>query len=116
MDNIIQFPKTRAANKNKRLELDSKRLAMMHYEDMANEATIALTNALVDHGYHPIENVPMVKDLGVIMNLIVAMMYRVDGETHFLHEPMDEINEVIQYIKDLKKKKLLTDDLLTDDD
>lgn len=116
MDNIIQFPKTRAANRNKKLEFDSKRLAMMHYEDMANDATVSLTDALVGHGYHPIENAGMIKDLGVIMNLIAAMMYRVDGETHFLHEPMDEIHEVIQYVKDLKKKKLLTDDLLTDDD
>ena len=112
-DNVIQFPKTKAANDNRKAKAEALRLSQLHYEDMANEATTKMVDALVNHGYHPIENSEMIQDLGVIMNLIVAMMYRVDGEPHFLHEPLEEIHEVIKYVKELKdqaQKDLFTDE------
>jgi hypothetical protein len=42
------------------------------------------------------------------------MMYRVDGEVHFLQEPMDEIHDVLKYVKELNDKKM--NELFTDDD
>jgi hypothetical protein len=43
--------------------------------------------------------------MGVLMNLIVAMMYRVDDKQHFLQEPMDEIHQVIKYVKEINDAK-----------
>ena len=113
-DNIIQFPKTRAANKNATTKLESLLISKHHYDDAAHAAIRAMVDSLLEDGYHPLEDRVMIHDLGVILNLVVAMMYRVDGEIHFLHEPMDEIAQVIKYIKELKEKDDLN--LFTDDE
>ena len=113
-DNVIQFPKTRAANNNTRKKLEAMQLSRVHYESVASEAMDAIAQALATNGYHPLKEKSMIRDMGVIMNMIVAMMYRVDGEVHFLQEPMDEIREVLKYIKELNNKN--TNELFTDDD
>lgn len=113
MSNIIQFPRTKAANNNKRNSIEAMEQARVHYEAVASEAMDGVALALTTNGYHPLKEKKMLKDMGVIMNMIVAMMYRIDGEIHFLQEPMDEIHDVIKYVKQINDKKrteILTDD------
>jgi hypothetical protein len=113
-NNVIQFPKTRAANKNVRQKLEAMQLSRVHYESLASEAMDAIAQVLATNGYHPLKEKDMLRDMGVIMNMLVAMMYRVDGEIHFLQEPMDEIHDVLKYVKELNDKKM--NELFTDDD
>ena len=113
-NNVIQFPKTRAANNNTRKKLEAMQLSRVHYESLASEAMDEIAQVLAKNGYHPLKEKDMLRDMGVIMNMIVAMMYRVDGEIHFLQEPMEEIHEVLKYVKELNDKKM--NELFTDDD
>jgi hypothetical protein len=113
-DNVIQFPKTRAASNTTRKKLEAMQLSRVHYESLASEAMDAIAQVLATNGYHPLKEKDMIRDMGVIMNMLVAMMYRVDGEVHFLQEPMDEIHDVLKYVKELNDKKM--NELFTDDD
>lgn len=114
MNNVVQFPKTKAANKNKKNSIEAMEVARVHYESIASEAMDGIAQALATNGYHPLKDTVMLHDMGVIMNMIVAMMYRVDGEAHFLQEPMDEIHDVIKYVKEINDKKM--NELFTDDE
>lgn len=113
-DNIIQFPKTKSAKLTKKQQIEAMFLARNHYDDTAHNAIRAMLDSLIESGYHPFKDKAMMQDISVLLNLVVAMLYRVDGELHFLHEPIDEIHEVIKYIKELKQKDELN--LFTDDD
>jgi hypothetical protein len=113
-DNIIQFPKTKSAKLTKQQQIEAMLLARNHYDDTAHNAIRAMIDSLIASGYHPFKDKVMMQDISVLLNLVVAMLYRVDGELHFLHEPMDEIHEVIKYIKELKQNDELN--LFTDDD
>lgn len=113
-DNVIQFPKTKAANNTAKKKLEAMQLSRVHYESIASEAMDAVAQTLAMSGYHPLKEKKMIKDMGVIMNMMVAMMYRVDDEAHFLQEPMDEIHDVLKYVKELNDKKM--NELFTDGD
>ena len=109
MSNIIEFPNKKAANDNK---------SLMHYDTIATEAIEAVSHILSLKGYNPVKNRIMLADMGVILNIIVAAMYRADRQIHFLHDPMDEIHQVIKYVKKItgKEIKIKDDELCTDDD
>jgi hypothetical protein len=115
-DNIIQFPIKKVANENYAAKIEAARLARMHYEDIAQDSVANMVDILVRHGYHPLDNKAMVNDLGVILNLIIAMMYRTDGEPHFLHETIDEIDDLIKYVKSLNKNGQQLEDMFTSDE
>ena len=111
-DNVIQFPRTRAANTNTRRKLEAMEVSRVHYESIASDAIEALAIVLSDNGYKILDK-HLIKDFGVLLNMVVAMLYRIDGEAHFLQEPMDEIHDVLKYAKELsdkKAKELFTDD------
>lgn len=106
-DNILQFP-----NRHKEVKI-SKENINIHYETIAYKAMDDIMHTLTNNGYHPLENLLIVKDMGVLVNMLVAIMYRADGKKHFLHEPMDEIQQVIALVKkvnDEKRKILFTND------
>ena len=113
-NNIIQFPKTKSANSDIKKKLEAMELSRVHYESIASEAIDSIAQTLAKSGYHPLKEKIMIKDMGVIMNMLVAMMYRVDNEVHFLQEPMDEIHDVLKYVKELNEKKM--NELFTDGD
>ena len=102
---IIQFPNRKEELKSTKEKVQDLENARIFYEEIAYRAMDDITHTLAVNGYHPLKDLTLVKDMGVLMNLIVAMMYRVDGKVHFLQEPMDEMHEVIKYIKEINDKK-----------
>ena len=102
---IIQFPNRKEELKSTKEKVEDLERAREYYEEIAYAAMDDITNNLARRGYHPLKNLTLVKDMGVLMNLIVAMMYRVDEKHHFLQEPMDEIHQVIKYVKEINDKK-----------
>lgn len=76
-DNVIQFPKP-------------------HRDDVECEETIALALDIFEdvaiyldeEGYNIEE---MNNDLGTIVNLFVAALYRQQGKEHFLQDPLDAV-------------------------
>ena len=113
-DNIIQFPDRKEELKTTKEKVEDLERAREYYEEIAYAAMDDITNTLARRGYHPLKDLTLVRDMGVLMNLIVAMMYRVDGKIHFLQEPMDEMHEVIKYIKEINDKK--REEVFTDDE
>lgn len=113
-DNIIQFPDRKEELKSTKEKVEDLERAREYYEEIAYAAMDDITNTLARRGYHPLKDLTLVRDMGVLMNLIVAMMYRVDGKIHFLQEPMDEMHEVIKYIKEINDKK--REEVFTDDE
>lgn len=113
-DNIIQFPDRKEQLKTTKEKVEDLERAREYYEEIAYAAMDDITNTLARRGYHPLKDLTLVRDMGVLMNLIVAMMYRVDGKIHFLQEPMDEMHEVIKYIKEINDKK--REEVFTDDE
>lgn len=104
-DNVIRFPDRKEELKSTKEKVEDLERAREYYEEIAFAAMDDITNTLARRGYHPLKNLTLVKDMGVLMNLIVAMMYRVDEKQHFLQEPMDEIHQVIKYVKEINDKK-----------
>ena len=104
-DNVIQFPDRKEDLKSTKEKVEDLERAREYYEEIAYAAMDDISNTLAKRGYHPLKNLTLVKDMGVLMNLIVAMMYRVDEKKHFLQEPMDEIHQVIKYVKEINDKK-----------
>jgi len=104
-DNVIQFPDRKEELKTTKEKVEDLEKAREYYEEIAYAAMDDITNTLARRGYHPLKDLTLVKDMGVLMNLIVAMMYRVDEKQHFLQEPMDEIHQVIKYVKEINDKK-----------
>jgi uncharacterized protein (DUF608 family) len=102
---IIQFPNRKEELKTTKEKVEDLEKAREYYEEIAYAAMDDITNTLARRGYHPLKDLTLVKDMGVLMNLIVAMMYRVDEKQHFLQEPMDEIHQVIKYVKEINDKK-----------
>jgi len=113
-DNILQFPNRKEKLKTSKEKVEELEEAKYHYEYIAHQAMDDVVNSLATNGYNPLTQLSLVRDLGVIMNMMVAMMYRVDGKEHFLQEPMDEIHDVIKYVKKINDKK--RDELFTDDE
>lgn len=113
-DNIIQFPDRKEQLKSAKEKVEDLERAREYYEEIAYAAMDDITNTLARRGYHPLKDLTLVRDMGVLMNLIVAMMYRVDGKIHFLQEPMDEMHGVIKYIKEINDKK--REEVFTDDE
>lgn len=113
-DNIIQFPNRKEQLKTQKEKVADLEEAKHHYEYVAHQAIDDVVHTLAINGYNPLKQLSLVRDLGVIMNLMVAMMYRVDEKEHFLQDPMDEMHEVIKYVKEINDKK--RDELFTDDD
>jgi len=113
-DNIIQFPNRKEQLKTQKEKVADLEEAKVHYEYVAHQAIDSVVHTLAINGYNPLKQLSLVRDLGVIMNLMVAMMYRVDEKEHFLQDPMDEMHEVIKYVKEINDKK--RDELFTDDD
>jgi uncharacterized protein (DUF608 family) len=104
-DNVIQFPDRKEELKSTKEKVEDLERAREYYEEIAYAAMDDITNTLARRGYHPLKDLTLVKDMGVLMNLIVAMMYRVDDKQHFLQEPMDEIHQVIKYVKEINDAK-----------
>ena len=112
-DNILQFPNRKEELKTSKEKIEELEEAKHHYEYIAHQAIDDVVHSLAINGYNPLTQLSLVRDLGVMMNMMVAMMYRVDGKEHFLQEPMDEIHDVIKYVKEIndkKRKETFTDD------
>jgi len=103
--NIIKFPDRKEELKSTKEKIEDLERAREYYEEIAYAAMDDITNTLAVRGYHPLKDLTLVRDMGVLMNLIVAMMYRVDGKIHFLQEPMDEMHMVITHIKEINDAK-----------
>lgn len=83
-NNVIQFPKA-------------------HREEVEDQATIELAldvfeevaGFLDEEGYNIEE---MNNDLGVLVNLLVACLYRQQDKEHFLHDALDSIYRGLEEI------------------
>ena len=90
MAKILQFkPKIKTTNKG-----------IDHNLDVARELMNSLVRTLNDYGYEIKYGDDTFKDLGIIYNLLYAMMLRQDGKEHSWHEMMNEILSEMNKRKD----------------
>ena len=90
-DNIIYFP----ANKNHKPRDSYKEPTDM---DIAADVLESAIFELIDLGYDPHNDPQMARDLGLILNMLYAMITR-DIRDHFLHMVMDELSEELDNLK-----------------
>jgi hypothetical protein len=92
-DNIIQFPFGEIRNPLVDPGLPTE-------VDIASDMLEAMLNVLIDAEYHPRADTQLQQDLGLILNLLYAIMARVHGKEHFLHGVIDELSLTLSEIKE----------------
>lgn len=68
--------------------------------DIASDALYEVLVILIDAGYNVKDNPKLQEDLGLILNLLYAILIRTKGQEHFLHMIMDELSEILREIKE----------------
>jgi len=91
-NNIIQFPQENVIRFPKKHEPDP-------FMDLAAEAMQEAMMVLAEEGFNPKESPPLLKDCGMLLNIIYAMLLRDASIDHFLHDHLDLIQE------DMDKKR-----------
>jgi len=91
-DNVIQFPFGEIRNPI----VDPGEPTEM---DIASDALEALLVSLIDNGYSPKHDSKLQEDLGLILNLLYAIIARAHGKEHFLQGIIDELSSTLSEIK-----------------
>ena len=91
-DNVIQFPYGEIRNPL----VDPGRPDEM---EVASDALYNILVSLIDNGYDPQNDPKMREDLGLILNILYAVVCRAECTKHFLHDTMDEMSEILYEIK-----------------
>ena len=92
-DNIIQFPFGEIRNPI----VDPAPPTEM---DIASDALEAVLVCLIDRGYSLREDQQLQEDLGLVLNLLYAIIARAHGQPHFLHDVIDELSNTLREIKE----------------
>jgi hypothetical protein len=96
-DNVVEFPFDRISNplagKDPVYQLD-------HELDVTREVMTAIIQTLQEYQYYASKDAKIFEDLGIIFNLVYAMLLRYDNEHHDWHEMMDEITRVTLEMKE----------------
>lgn len=93
MSNILEFPVGRISN-----PLAGKLDVADHEKEVANRLMRAVIQELAEYGYDA-SDPEVFRDLGVILNMMYAMLRRTDGMEHFLHEDMEELGNAFLEMK-----------------
>lgn len=93
MSNVVEFPAGKISNPHA-----GKLDVMDHEKEVANKLMQAVIHELNEYGYDPTDP-EVFRDLGVILNMMYAMLRRTDGMEHFLHEDMEELGNVFLEMK-----------------
>jgi len=96
-DNIIQFPVGEIRNPLVDPGVPTE-------IDIASDMVEAMLEVLIDAGYHPRGDDQFQRDLGLILNLLYAIIARVHGKPHFLHSIIDELSLTLREIKEELEK------------
>ena len=92
-DNVIQFPFGEIRNPI----VDPGEPTEM---DIASDILEQAIVILIDYGYSIKKNPKLQEDLGLMLNLLYAIVARANGKEHFLHTTLDEMSSVLREIKE----------------
>jgi len=93
MSNVVEFPLGKISNPH------ADKLDVVDHEmEVANRLMRAVVLELAEYGYDA-SDPETFRDLGVILNMMYAMLRRTDGMEHFLHEDMEELGNAFLEMK-----------------
>lgn len=92
-DNVVQFPFGEIRNPI----VDPGTPSEM---DIASECLEAMLVVLLDSGYNIKGNPKLQQDLGLVLNILYAIISRVHEKPHFMHDTLDEISLVLNELKE----------------
>lgn len=93
---------------------EKKEAAQDTYYNKAYSIMSMVVSMLKDEGYDIFgDNRKVQGDIGLMMNLLMATMVRIDGGTHFLHDDMEELAHQLRVAKKLLDRR---DGVSYDDD
>ena len=67
--------------------------------DMASDALYGALVSLIDNGFDPKNDPKMQEDLGLVLNILYAIICRAEGKEHFMHDALDEMSEILRELK-----------------
>lgn len=67
--------------------------------DVASDALYGILVSFIENGYDPRNDPKMQEDLGLVLNILYAIVYRAEGKNHFMHEALDEMSDILREIK-----------------
>jgi hypothetical protein len=67
--------------------------------DIASDALYSVLVSLIDNGFDPRNDPKMQEDLGLVLNILYAIISRAEGKKHFMHDALDEMSNILSELK-----------------